>query len=54
MELLKWIDINNLNWSELSKNPNAIELLYKNQDKINWFALSKNINGLISIEICRR
>ena len=32
-----WIDINNINWNILSKNPNAIQLLEKNIDKINWF-----------------
>jgi hypothetical protein len=30
----------------LSKNPNAIELLKENQDKINWFGLSKNPNAI--------
>jgi hypothetical protein len=30
----------------LSKNPNAIELLKKNQDKINWNFLSLNPNAI--------
>ena len=42
MKLRDWIDIDKLNWNELSKNPNAIELLKENQDKINWKLLSKN------------
>ena len=40
--LLDWIDINNLKWDYLSSNPNAIELLKENQDKINWGHISKN------------
>ena len=42
--------LNNLNYSEkiawwaLSQNPNAIELLKRNIDKINWALLSKNPN----------
>ena len=31
MKLRDWIDINKLNCITLSKNPNAIELLKKNQ-----------------------
>ena len=30
----------------LSKNPNAIELLKENQNKINWVWLSKNPNAI--------
>jgi hypothetical protein len=30
----------------LSGNPNAIELLKENQDKINWFYLSLNPNAI--------
>ena len=47
MKLLYWIDINKLNWSQLSGNPNAIELLITygiNPDKIDWFELSGNEN----------
>ena len=29
-------------WKYLSKNPNAINLLEKNQDKIHWYYLSEN------------
>ena len=46
MKLLEWIDINKLNWLELSKNENAIELLKANPDKINWLKLSLNPNAI--------
>ena len=42
MKLLNWIDINKLNWVELSRNENAVELLKENQDKINWLLFSTN------------
>ena len=42
MELLSWININNLNWSCLSTNPNAIDLLRENPLKIDWTQLSRN------------
>jgi len=48
--LLDWIDIDKLNWSELSKNPNAIHLLEKNQDKIDWINLSCNPNAIHLLE----
>ena len=35
-----------LDWSILSNNLNAIELLTKNQDKIDWFNLSGNPNAI--------
>ena len=41
-KLRDWIDKSKLNWSYLSLNPNAINLLEKNQDKINWNELSRN------------
>ena len=41
-KLRKWIDYNSLDWSQLSSNPNAIQLLSKNPDKINWYCLSSN------------
>ncbi len=44
LKLRDWIDIDKLNWNSLSENPNAIELLKKNQDKINWVYLSENPN----------
>ena len=33
-------------WEALCENPNAIDLLYKNQDKISWKYLSKNPNAI--------
>ena len=47
-ELLDWIPINKINWSYLSKNPNAIELLKENEDKIDWYylSLSRNPNAI--------
>jgi len=35
-----------INWNALSRNPNAINLLEQNQDKINWNALSLNPNAI--------
>ena len=46
LKLRDWININKINWNYLSKNPNAIELLKKNQNKINWSMLSKNPNAI--------
>ena len=47
-ELKDWIDINKINWTYLSDNPNdkALELLLKpeNLDKIHWDNLSLNPN----------
>ena len=43
-KLRDWINIDNLDWSYLSLNPNAIHLLEKNQDKIDWKLISKNPN----------
>jgi hypothetical protein len=34
--LLDWINIEMLDWNELSLNPNAIQLLEANQNNINW------------------
>ena len=39
-KLYDWIDINKIHWSFISLNPNEIELLKQNQDKINWDYLS--------------
>ena len=50
MELRDWIDINKLSFSYLSLNPNAIELLKKNHDKINWDLLSYNPNAIYLLE----
>ena len=35
-----------INWNYLSLNPNAIELLKENKDKINWNNLSSNPNAI--------
>jgi len=44
---IRWALLKNkIDWSWLSQNPNAIELLKKNQDKIDWFELSKNLNAI--------
>jgi len=40
--LHSWININKLNWIFLSINPNAIELLKENQDKISINYISSN------------
>jgi hypothetical protein len=39
-------NIDQIDWKELSSNPNAIELLKANQDKINWEKLSANPNAI--------
>ena len=44
-KLHDWIDINKIDWIIISGNPNAIDLLKKNQDKINWDLLSSNLNS---------
>ena len=41
-KLRDWIDLEKLDWSLLSSNPNAMELLETNQDKIHWYNLSFN------------
>jgi hypothetical protein len=33
-KLLNWIDKDKINWGLLSENPNAIQYLEKNQDKL--------------------
>jgi hypothetical protein len=45
-KLLDWIDINNLCWKRLSRNPNAINLLKQNLDKIDISRLLDNPNIL--------
>ena len=50
MELLSWIDIQLLNWTWLSRNPNAIMLLEENIDKIDWYWLSLNPNAISLLE----
>ena len=44
--LLDWIDIEWLSWDILSANPNAINLLENNLDKIDWNYLSVNPNAM--------
>ena len=39
-----------VNWDALSSNPNAIDLLMANKDKIDWFNLSKNPNAIHLLE----
>jgi hypothetical protein len=46
LQLLDWIDINNLDWYYLSSNPNAIDLLKKNKKKINKLSILRNPNGI--------
>ena len=45
MKLLDWVRLNDLDWVYLSVNPNTIDVLESNQDKINLFTLSINPNG---------
>ena len=35
-ELLEWVNVDDLDWGMLSRNPNAIQLLEKNPDKMDW------------------
>ncbi len=42
---------NKIDWYQLSKNPNAIELLKANLNKIDWSSLSENPNAIELIEI---
>ena len=43
MKLLDWININNLNWSMLSLNPNAIHLLDEDTtNNINYYLIKSN------------
>ena len=44
MKLHEWIPIDKVDWSGLSRNPNAIHLLEKNLDKVDWGCLSYNPN----------
>jgi hypothetical protein len=49
-KLRDWVNHEYLDWSLLSKNPNAIKLLEENQDKINWYNLSANPNAIQLLE----
>ena len=42
LKLRDWILLEKLNWSALSQNPAAIQLLEQNPDKIVWKLLSEN------------
>lgn len=46
LELRDWINIDKINWSLVTRNPNAFELLKLNQDKIDWNQLSQNPNAI--------
>lgn len=35
---------NNINWNMLSRNPNAIQILEKNTDRINWLFVKPVFN----------
>jgi len=50
-KLLPWIDINNLSWCYLSANPNAIDLLKNNIDKISDYELYTNPNSFCLYKI---
>ena len=41
-KLLDWIDIDDINYRELSFNKNAIDFLKENPQKIDWYALTFN------------
>jgi ribosomal protein L24E len=46
LRLKKWINLNKINWIELSANPNAVEFLKENPEKIDWSYLSLNPNAI--------
>ena len=50
-KLLDWIDINKLYWDGLSRNPNAINLLKNNLDKVRLTWLLENPNVLDIIDL---
>ena len=49
-ELLDWINEEKIDWCELTRNPNAIDLLEKNPEEINWDYLSLNPNAIHLLE----
>ena len=49
-KLRDWIPLNNLYLYLLSENPNAIEYLKENPDKIDWDYLSSNPNAIELLE----
>ena len=50
MLFIYWKNIDKINWSYLSANENAKNLIEKNLDKINWYYLSKNPNAIHLLE----
>ena len=42
MKLKSWVNFDKLNWSNLSENPAAIDLLTQNSDKIDWERFCSN------------
>ena len=50
IKLRDWIPLDKLNWSMLSRNPNAIHILEKNLDKVDWETLSRNPNAIPILE----
>ena len=46
MKLRDWVNIDKLNWNNLSLNPNAIEILKRNLNRIDWGLLSANPNAI--------
>ena len=39
-------NLDKVDWSVLSKNPNAINILENNKDKICWYNIAKNPNAI--------
>ena len=39
-------NLDKVDWSMLSKNPNAINILENNKDKICWYNIAKNPNAI--------
>ena len=50
LKLRSWINPNNLDLYVLSRNPNAVDLLERNQHKIVWESLSYNPNAIHILE----
>ena len=46
MCLLDWIDKDKLDWTQLSKNVNAIQMLKEKPLQIDWTQLSKNAEAI--------
>lgn len=46
LKLPDWFEKDKLCWINLSRNPNAIDLLRKNIDKINYYSLCDNPNSV--------